>query len=236
MTDAAHTPDDVTPVDAPAGAAGAVSAPTVSAEDLAAKLAARLCHDFMSPASGIVSGLDLLEDPSAKDMRDEAMNLIESSARKLVDLLTFSRVAFGSYASAEVFDARELEGLAKGVFAHVRPELDWQVAEPQLPKSAARALLNLLQIAAGALATGGVARATATQVDGRYTVLVEAQHARVRMHPDVAAGLAGQPLSEGLAGRWVQAYYLNALVSAAGGVVSAIPGEEKISFQAVLPA
>ncbi len=235
MTDAAPSFDEPAPADAPEGAAGAISSPAISAEDLAAKLAARLCHDFMSPASGIVSGLDLLEDPSAKDMRDDAMNLIESSARKLVDLLTFSRVAFGSYASAEVFDARELEGLARGVFAHVRPELDWQVAEPQVPKSAARALLNLLQIAAGALATGGVARATVAQADGQYTVLVEAQHARVRMHPDVAAGLAGEALSEGLAGRWVQAYYLYALVTAAGGVVSATPGEEKISFQAVLP-
>lgn len=236
MTDAAPSFDDSAPAGAPEGAGGAMSAPAISAEDLAAKLAARLCHDFMSPASGIVSGLDLLEDPSAKDMRDEAMNLIESSARKLVDLLTFSRVAFGSYASAEVFDARELEGLAKGVFAHVRPELDWQVTEPQLPKSAARALLNLLQIAAGALATGGVARTTVTRDDDKVIVLVEAQHARVRMHPDVAAGMAGEPLSEGLAGRWVQAYYLHALVTAAGGEVSATPGEEKISFQAVLPA
>lgn len=233
MTDAASSFDDSAPAE---GAAGAISAPAISAEDLAAKLAARLCHDFMSPASGIVSGLDLLEDPSAKDMRDEAMNLIETSARKLVDLLTFSRVAFGSYASAEVFDARELEGLAKGVFAHVRPELDWQVTEPQLSKSAARALLNLLQIAAGALATGGVARTTVTRDGDRVVVLVEAQHARVRMHPDVAAGMAGEPLSEGLAGRWVQAYYLHALVTAAGGEVSATPGEEKISFQAVLPA
>ena len=35
------------------------------AADLAAQIAARLCHDFISPASAIVSGLDLLDDPSA---------------------------------------------------------------------------------------------------------------------------------------------------------------------------
>ena len=45
-----------------------------------------------SPAS------DLLDDPAAKDMRDEAMDLIASSARKLVDQLPFARVAFGSVA------------------------------------------------------------------------------------------------------------------------------------------
>ena len=63
--------------------------------DLASLLASRMCHDFISPASAIQSGLDLLEDPQAQDMRDDAMALISGSARKLVDMLQFSRVAFG---------------------------------------------------------------------------------------------------------------------------------------------
>src|SRR5262249_46814999 len=198
--------------------------PAISADELAAKLAARLCHDFMSPASGIVSGLDLLDDPSAKDMRDEAMDLIAASARKLVDHLTFARVAFGAYASAEAFDARELEGLARGVFAHVRPDMEWAVELEQLPKSAARALLNLAQIAAGALATGGVARIAAVADGGWITVSVEATGPKVRLHGDIADGLAGKPMSEGLAGRWVQAYYLHALLKSAGGEVTVEPG------------
>ena len=51
------------------------TAPIKPAE-LAAYLAARMCHDFISPASAIVSGLDLLEDPTAQDMREDAMGLI----------------------------------------------------------------------------------------------------------------------------------------------------------------
>src|SRR3954467_1281578 len=98
--------------------------------ELAAYLAARMCHDFISPASAIVSGLDLLEDPTAQDMREDAMELIGASARKLSDLLLFTRVAFGAAASAETFDARELEKLAQGVFAHMRADLDWQVETP----------------------------------------------------------------------------------------------------------
>jgi histidine phosphotransferase ChpT len=227
MTDAAHS----LPSDAAPGAAEAITA-----EDLAAKLAARLCHDFMSPASGIVSGLDLLDDPSAKDMQDEAMGLIASSARKLVDQLTFARVAFGAYASADVFDSRELEALAQGVFAHVRPTLDWAVEPPQLGKPAARALLNLIQLAAGALAVGGVARATAKVDDGRVALLIEAAGPRARLHEEVIAGLKGQPLGEGLSGRWVQAYYLHALVKAAGGMVAAEAGEDRVTFSALVPA
>ncbi|HZZ36362.1 MAG TPA: histidine phosphotransferase family protein [Caulobacteraceae bacterium] len=208
----------------------------VPAEDLAAKLAARLCHDFMSPASGIVSGLDLLEDPSAKDMQAEAMALIASSARKLVDQLTFARVAFGAYASAEVFDSRELEGLAQGVFAHVRPSLEWAVEPPQLTKPAARALLNLVQLAAGALAVGGSARASVTIEDGLARVSVEAAGPRARLHAEVLDGLEGRSLGEGLSGRWVQAYYLHSLVKAAGGSVSVESGEDRVAFRAVVPA
>src|ERR1700712_252210 len=79
--------------------------------EVAAYLAARMCHDFISPASAIVSGLDLLDDPSAQDMREDAMSLIAGSARKLSDVLEFTRVAFGASASAEVFDSRELARL-----------------------------------------------------------------------------------------------------------------------------
>jgi phosphoribosylformimino-5-aminoimidazole carboxamide ribonucleotide (ProFAR) isomerase len=54
--------------------------------ELASLIAAKLCHDFISPSGAIVSGLDLLNDPTAQDMRDDAMNLITDSARKMVAL------------------------------------------------------------------------------------------------------------------------------------------------------
>jgi len=54
--------------------------PAYRTAEIAAYLAARMCHDFISPASAIVSGLDLLEDPSAQDMREDAMSLIAASA------------------------------------------------------------------------------------------------------------------------------------------------------------
>ena len=55
--------------------------PAYRTAEIAAYLAARMCHDFISPASAIASGLDLLEDPSAQDMREEAMGLIISSSK-----------------------------------------------------------------------------------------------------------------------------------------------------------
>ena len=220
--------------------APAPAAEPVSAAELAAALAARMCHDFISPASAIVSGIDLLDDPSAQDMRDDAMNLIGTSARKLVAMLAFSRVAFGASATAETFDARDLERLARGVYDHVRPDLDWAVAAPSFNKPAARALLNLAQIGAGALPTGGTARVTA-QVQGAggqgldLLIAVEALGARARLRPEVASGLRGEALSEGLSGHWVQAYYVHVLLKAAGGRVDALVSEGKVVLRARVP-
>jgi histidine phosphotransferase ChpT len=217
--------------------------PTDSAPDapirpaeLAAYLAARMCHDFISPASAIVSGLDLLEDPTAQDMREDAMGLIAGSARKLADLLAFTRVAFGASASAETFDARELEKLAQGVFGHMRAQLDWQVETPGVNKSAARTLLNLAQMAGAALPTGGAAVVRATEQDGSVVIAIEATGPRARLRPEVLAGLAGGGPGEGLHGHWVQARYVHLFVTDAGGKVAAEVGEEKVTFAATLPA
>ncbi len=210
-------------------------APAVRPAELAAFLAARMCHDFISPASAIVSGLDLLEDPSAQDMREEAMDLIGASARKLADLLSFTRVAFGASASAETFDARELEKLAQGVFSHMRAQLDWAVETPAVNKPAARALLNLAQMAGAALPTGGTARIRAVQEGASIAIAVEATGPRARLRPEVLAGLRGEALGEGMHGHWVQAYYLHTFLADAGGRVFADVTEEKVTFAATIP-
>lgn len=214
----------------------AAPAPVIRPAELAAYLAARMCHDFISPASAISSGLDLLDDPSAQDMRDEAMGLITSSAKKLTDLLSFCRVAFGASASAETFDVRELEKLASGVFGHMRAELEWAVETPAVNKPAARTLLNLAQMAGAALPTGGVARVQAVQEAASLAIAIEASGPRARLRPEVLAGLQGQPLGEGLHGHWVQAYYVQLFVGDAGGRVFADVQEERVVFAATLPA
>ena len=209
----------------------------VTAEALAAFLAARMCHDYISPAGAIVSGLDLLDDPSAQDMREDALGLIASSAKKLVALLQFDRIAFGASAAAESFDCNLLETLTRDVFGHIRAELTWAVEPATLPKPAARALLNMAQIAGAALPTGGVATLMVT-VDEAGAALITARSAgpRARLRPEVVAGLQGQPMTDGLSGHWVQAYYLHGIVTSVGGTLEAQTELETVAIQARLPA
>lgn len=203
---------------------------------LASHIAAKLCHDFISPTGAIVSGLDLLKDPSAQDMRDDAMSLIEASAHKLVSIVNFARVAFGAATSAERFDVRELEALVSGAFEHVRADLDWAVELQTFEKPAARAMLNLAQIGGGALPTGGVARVTGVREGDEIVLAVEARGARVRMKPEVATGLRGEQLTDGLAGQWIQPFWLWEVVRDAGGTLTFETSEEGVSLRVRMPA
>ncbi len=204
--------------------------------DLAAQLAARLCHDFISPASAIVSGLDLLDDPTAQDMREDAMALIAQSARKLADLLSFCRAAFGSASTVEVFDTRDLEALAQSIFGHMKPTLIWEVAPASLNKPSARSLLNLCQIAGTALPTGGQVTARVVEAGGRIALSVEGTGPRVRLKPEVAGGLLGKPKGEAMGGAWIQAFYVHSLVAQAGGQVAVEAGDDKLTLAAWAPA
>jgi histidine phosphotransferase ChpT len=207
-----------------------------SAAELAGRLAARLCHDFISPTSALVSGLDLLDDPASADMREEAMALIAASGRKLEDLLTFYRVAFGGSQATELFDVRELEKLARGRFAHARSELDWAVELASLDKVPARALLNLVELAIAALPLGGTARLEIRQMDAKVQLTLRAEHPRASLHADTQKGLRGEPLGEGLSGRWVQPYFLQCMIGDAGGSLDWRTEEGLVAACVELPA
>ncbi|HEX4181442.1 MAG TPA: histidine phosphotransferase family protein [Caulobacteraceae bacterium] len=207
---------------------------SITPVQLAAHLAARMCHDFISPAGAIVSGLDLLDDPTAQDMREEAMNLIGASAKKLVALLAFDRVAFGGSSAAETFDTRELERLTRDVFAHGRSTLEWSSRAESLAKPAARTVMNLAQIGAGTLPIGGVAAITVETGD-KLVISVRATGTRVRLRPEVLEGLNGAPLSDGLSGHWVQAYFLRKQIDAVGGSLEVTLGEGEATIRARLP-
>src|SRR5690606_41945743 len=47
----------------------------VDGAELAAFIAAKLCHDFISPAGAVMSGVDRLGGPSAQDLSDGALRL-----------------------------------------------------------------------------------------------------------------------------------------------------------------
>lgn len=202
---------------------------------LAALVAGKLCHDFISPAGAISSGLDLLRDPSAQDMRDDAMGLIETSAKKMVALVAFARVAFGAATSTERFSGDELGALVAGLTAGGRATLDWRVDGDGFSRAESRALVNLAYLAMAALPAGGVAVASARREGGALLIQAEAEGPRGRLKPEAVAGLSGRALTEGLPGQWIQPYWLWLTVREAGGELKVETGEGRVALRARMP-
>ena len=209
--------------------------PLPDGQTLAALVAGKLCHDFISPAGAISSGLDLLKDPTAHDMRDDAMSLIEASARKMVALVAFARVAFGASTSAEQFSAAELGDLVSGLTEGGRATLTWAVADISYSKAQSRALVNLAYLTMAALPSGGVATIS-VRTDGTGIVIEgRAEGARARLKGEAVSGLAGQPLTEGLPGQWIQPYWLWLTVHDAGGTLEVQADEGCVVLIAHMP-
>lgn len=214
----------------------ALSGHELSGHDLAAQMVAKLCHDFISPAGAIMSGLDLLEDPSAQDMRQEALNLIAASAKKMVTLVHFARVAFGAATSAEAFSGKELSKILGDVYATMRAQLDFAIADDVIfAKPAARALLNLGLIAGNSLPTGGTARLEARFEDGAIRLIAESRGPRARLKAEAIEGLKGLPLGEGLSGQWIQPHWLYTTVQEAGGTLEFRADTDALFFDIRLP-
>lgn len=202
---------------------------------LAALIAGKLCHDFISPAGAISSGLDLLKDPTAQDMRDDAMGLIEASAKKMVALVAFARVAFGAATSAERFSGAELGELVSGLTEGGRAKLDWTVEDTTYSKPQARALINLAYLTVAALPSGGIATVS-TRHDAGATVFEGlAEGARARLKGEAVAGLAGLLLDEGLQGQWIQPYWLWLTAHDAGGTLDVLAEEGRVVLTARMP-
>lgn len=205
------------------------------AADLAAFIAAKLCHDFISPAGAVMSGLDLLDDPSAQDMRDDALDLIRQSAAKMVALVHFARVAFGAATSSERFSGAELHGLVAGLTDGGRASLDWRIGEETFSKLQARVLINLAYLTVSALPTGGAAVVTLRREGGQLFLIGSAEGARARLKPEALTGLKGERLAEGLAGQWIQPYWLWLTARDAGGRLDVAAEDGRVALMARLP-
>src|SRR5690606_29421764 len=207
----------------------------VDGAELAAFIAAKLCHDFISPAGAVMSGLDLLDDPGAQDMRADALGLIRQSAAKMVALVHFARVACGAATSSEQFSGAELHGLVAGLTDGGRATLDWRIGEETFSKVQARALINLAYLTVSALPTGGAAVVTARREGGQLFLIGSAEGARARLKPEALVGLKDGSLADGWTSEWIQTYrrWLNA--RDAGGRLGVQTGDGRVALMARLP-
>lgn len=185
-------------------------------EDLAGALAARVAHDIAGAMSGLSAALSLLDEPDPA-LRDEAAALARQAMAELEARLAWCRAAYGR--SAETTDPAALARMIGQTFASTRGSVEVQIEPTELRTQTGQVALALTQIALGACAAGGQARLQVRGGDAWSCELaVRGPHAR--LGPEAKAGLTGEAIGEGPAGRWALGAFVAALCRRDGGEVS----------------
>ena len=125
---------------------------THSNRNLGALIAARICHDLVSPVGAIANGLELLSLAGVPDGPE--MALVADSAADASARLRFFRVAFSGSSDAQSMAASEIRSILAGVY-NAKTTCNWQVDAP-LPRRVAQAGFLALLCAEQAVPFGGV--------------------------------------------------------------------------------
>lgn len=208
-----------------------------SSTDLAALLCSRLCHDMLSPVGALSNGVELLADENDPEMRRRCLELLEQSAQISADKLKFFRLAYGAAGGfgEDVPSEEPRELIAALVRANERLELQWAVAEPRLPKTAVKILLNLGAIAIDALVRGGTLAVGAERRDGATEIAVRAAGPRVAFDPAIGKAIDGTLAETELSGRTAPAHMIRLLAEEHGGGLQYAVTADALIMGAVLP-
>ncbi|MGF1545453.1 MAG: histidine phosphotransferase family protein [Parvularculaceae bacterium] len=157
---------------------------------LSALLSSRLCHDLVNPLAALTTGLEMYADPDEDaETREEAFELVETNARKAVDVLKFARLAYGQSGGLDMdVPLDEARAALEGLFAWFKADLDWRLGSGYAPKERVKALLVLAQAAADCAPRGGVV-AVSQDAEG---YVVEASGERVYLNESLSRALGGE--------------------------------------------
>ncbi len=203
-----------------------------TADVLASRLVARLCHDISGPLSALQVGVDLILDPQVVDENAAALAVIADGLRRLKATLEFARVAFGASDCAIGSDL--LKAIAQSLFVDARPTLEWKIQPVMLRAPVARIVLNLTQMAAEAASRGGIVSVT-TPIEPAPLIVVEAADGRARIHEETQRGLTGMSSFGEPGGRWAQAVFVRSQAARDGGWLTAENTPRSVVFAAHLP-
>ncbi|MET0546861.1 MAG: histidine phosphotransferase family protein [Caulobacterales bacterium] len=212
-----------------------MGAPQLDAPTLAALMCSRLCHDLVAPVSAVKNALEVYNDPSMPDSREQALKVIDQAAASAAAKLEFLRVAFGAAGIGEhSADADEAGRVAERFFSAMKPELSWRPSTVQPPLTFVRLMYNLALIALDALPRGGTVEVDLKEEGGVLEAVVKSTGPKAALRPTTMAALRGELPEGGYDGRSVQQYFTGVVAASLGADLNAREGQDVVELIARL--
>jgi histidine phosphotransferase ChpT len=208
------------------------------AHDLAALMCSKLCHDLISPIGALGNGLEVLADESNGELRKDALELIEASAKAASAKLQFARLAFGMAGGVGgTLDLGMAARAATEYFATTKARLDWTPQPTAAPKDLVRLCLNLMLVALDCIPRGGEVKATlAPEGENGFSFTVHAAGQGARVPDAVRNAVDGTVEIEALDARLAQPFFTGHLARILGGELSITPSDGQITLKAARAA
>ncbi len=193
----------------------------LKANDLAAMLCSKVCHDLINPVGAVNNGLETLADPEQAAMADFAKEMIANAAKQAQAKLEFARLAYGASSTAGTdFDTRDCERVAQILFDIEKANLSWDIEPVLIPKNKAKLLMNMLVIALASVPRGGEVKAEISGDAGNESLKVTStsdpeQRQKTLMPMGIEELLNGNP-KDGVDARNIQPFYTGLLARLAG--------------------
>lgn len=210
----------------------------LKANDLAAMLCSKVCHDLINPVGAVNNGLETLKDPEQAAMAEFAQEMIANAAKQAQAKLEFARLAYGASSTAGTdFDTRECERVAQILFAIEKADLEWNIEPILMPKNKAKLLMNMLLIGVSAVPRGGVVRVEISGDNGNESLLVTAfsnpdERQKTLMPMGVEELLMGNPKG-GVDARGIQPFYTGLLARLTNMDIEVKLEESQFTFSAI---
>ena len=203
---------------------------------VARQLVSRLCHDLVGPMGAVNNGLELLAD--APEESDDALDLVDQSARQMMARFTFLRAALGMGGVRNPAGSAELAKIAVlAVTGNVA--LEWRdeaVGPVGIGPESAKLVLNMVLMGVESLPRGGTVRVDWTLDGESVKVDVAAQGSDARIRPDMLDAFAPEVDEDAVTARNVNVYLARMIAQSIGaGFRLSDERDGTVRIAAVLP-
>jgi histidine phosphotransferase ChpT len=199
----------------------------------AAYLAARLCHDIVSPAATMSLSLEMLDSPGSPEEKAESERSLREGAQSVAATLQFLRYAFGSMGlQPGTADLYQFKKLTDDYVRFQKPSIEWDLATTELGYGHARLIMNLVLVGLTATVRGGVIHVRAREEGGVKNVVLTCKGDRVVLKEDVARALAGDEPEHGWRPENIQPLFAKLTCDGLGGSLTARHTPDGIVFMA----
>ncbi len=153
-------------------------------------LMTRFSHDIAGCIGAVNNGIEFLEDPDSKNIKEKAMELISSNGKEAAAKLKFFRYVYGMSSGFGEADLSEIKILLKDFFLGSNIQINWISSNKmdeftQLTHKASKLLLNMVYTAATVLISGGIIEISISKLSSGKLLIVKAKGPIIKNVDDI---------------------------------------------------